>query len=413
MANWRTYWYRFRRWVQSRRESYYEYNCDSEFFVGMNICALVGKIQMDSDDRGPKRLWKLFRVAMVLVFGLIGWRFYLDEVEGELEFVKLINNVFICSILLVTSVRSALIGWCYGDSGKIRTYCNGRQFLREDPEVFEIRRKAYFVVKNVTVVILSNLVVFLSAPSLMIDVPAFRLPFTIPNMEWATYVCQNVHILMIMTVGVNFMMNVLIIFMILFGLITEGKVVDCAFSRVFDQALNHQDESGFWTELNDRFDECIEQHSLLLKKIALMRNLFESTFLVTYYSTTLHIAGGAFFLISSFKSFDMYMLQMINVIVMQIIECFILSRWTTLLNDVHESIGDTVYDLDWPQQLQHSERFSAQYEAVRAKIVLTIERCNQPLRFSRGAHFEFTQEKFTELMNTAYSLVTFLWDMRP
>ncbi|EDS35862.1 Odorant receptor 7a [Culex quinquefasciatus] len=230
-----------------------------------------------------------------------------------------------------------------------------------------------------------------------------------------------VQILMLMTVGVNFMMNILLIFMILFGLITEGKVVDCAFSRVFNQALNRQDESSsvpqrtqtFWNELNDRFDECIEQHTQLLQKIALMRNLFESTFLVTYYSTTLHIAGGAFFLISSFKSFDMYMLQMINVVVMQVIECFILSRWTTLLNDVHESIGDTVYDLDWPQQLQHSERFSAQYQAVRAKIKLTIERCNQPLRFSRGGHFEFTQEKFTELMNTAYSLVTFLWDMRP
>lgn len=387
----------------------------------MSVCALLGKIQMDSANRSFRWLWALFRIVMVLVFGLIGWRFYLDVVEGELEFVKLINNVFICSILLVTSVRSALIRWYYADIGEIRAYCNGRQFLREDPEVFETRRRAYFVVKNVSVVILSNLVVFLSAPSLMIDVPAFRLPFTIPNMEWATYVCQKVHILLIMTIGVNFVMNVLIIFMVLFGLITEGKVVGCAFSRVFDQALNRQDESGsvpqrtqaFWNELNDRFDECIEQHVLLLKKVALMRNLFESTFLVTYYSTTLHIAGGALFLISSFKSFDMYMVQMINVIVVQIIECFILSRWTTLLNDVHESIGDTVYDLDWPQELQHSERFSAQYEAVRAKIKLTIERCNQPLRFSRGEHFEFTQEKFTELMNTAYSLVTFLWDMRP
>lgn len=68
--------------------------------------------------------------------------------------------------------------------------------------------------------------------------------------------------------------------------------------------------------------------------------------------------------------------------------------------------------MDWPDQLKYSQLFEHQYRAVRTKLLLMITVGSQDVRFSAGGYFEFTLEKFTDLMNISYSMIMFLWEMR-
>ncbi|EDS37547.1 Odorant receptor 7a [Culex quinquefasciatus] len=235
-------------------------------------------------------------------------------------------------------------------------------------------------------------------------------------------VIQKIYIVLIFSATVNAVNNFVTIFMVLKGLLTEAEVVANSFNRIFDQASvipltqeassSNSDESTFWDQLNQQFAEHINQHCILLGHIQTIRPLLEGTFLVIYYVTAFNIACGCFFVMAQDKPFNIYTIQVVNLIILQTFECFVYTYLTTKLKDVHSSIGQAVYCLSWPQNLKFSERFGPQYRAVRAKLTLIQERCNQDVRFSTGGHFEFTQERFTELMNMTYTLVTFLWEMK-
>lgn len=71
------------------------------------------------------------------------------------------------------------------------------------------------------------------------------------------------------------------------------------------------------------------------------------------------------------------------------------------------SIARVIYNLDWPMNLEHDEAHGAEYRSVRKTMTIVMAVAQQPLRLNCFGLFEFTQDKFYELLKMAYSLYTF------
>lgn len=402
------------------RRNLREFHCDKEYFVHHDLLSAIGGLHLMGDDGETPVWWSIYRGFTALMYVLMTWRAY-QTVTTCHELVQLVYNMLVYTETIVVLVRLVLIGSNYTHLGKVREYINARNFDRQGPCTLETRKRSYFVVRNVSLVSLINLMM-VAVPALVFDIDALRLPFQVSNHTLLNTVIQKIYIVLIFSATVNAVNNFVTIFMVLKGLLTEAEVVANSFNRIFDQASvipltqeassSNSDESTFWDQLNQQFAEHINQHCILLGHIQTIRPLLEGTFLVIYYVTAFNIACGCFFVMAQDKPFNIYTIQVVNLIILQTFECFVYTYLTTKLKDVHSSIGQAVYCLSWPQNLKFSERFGPQYRAVRAKLTLIQERCNQDVRFSTGGHFEFTQERFTELMNMTYTLVTFLWEMK-
>lgn len=74
----------------------------------------------------------------------------------------------------------------------------------------------------------------------------------------------------------------------------------------------------------------------------------------------------------------------------------------------NESIGWELYNLDWPETLECDAQFREDYRSVRQAVLTVLEVAQQPLGLNCFGFFEFTQDRFWELLNMAYNFYTFL-----
>ncbi|XP_038115146.1 uncharacterized protein LOC119768682 isoform X2 [Culex quinquefasciatus] len=108
------------------------------------------------------------------------------------------------------------------------------------------------------------------------------------------------------------------------------------------------------------------------------------------------------------KTVTLFSLESLYYCLWVAIECAFLTRTVSLLTEANESIGWEVYDLDWHEKLEWEEQFQEEYRSVRVTMLNVMAVAQQPLRLNCFGFFEFTQDRFYELLNVAYSMYTFL-----
>ncbi|KXJ79577.1 hypothetical protein RP20_CCG000278 [Aedes albopictus] len=341
--------------------------------------------------------------------------------ESRLEI--LMNTIQIGAGLIIVLCRTLVIGWNYEKLMNLRRYLNSRKFYREDEVAFKIRRKVYLFIHRIVLLFVINSCL-MTAPIFIIQPTApLRIPF-----KFGSYVldivAQKIYLLMIIQIVIDLATNFFVIVMLLTGLTAECEILSKAVAELFKTTILKLETTGpsrsssrtldeqFWTTLNHQFDKCIVEHRTILRHLIDIRPLLEGSFLITYYTATLNIAAGAFFLISNLDHINLYIYQICHYTIVLTLECFVFTFFTTKLSDAYKSIGQSAHEMDWPDHLQHSHQFERQYRAVRAKILIMMTVGSQEVRFSAGGYFEFTQEKFTDLMNKSYSMIMFLWEMR-
>ncbi|KAL1402438.1 hypothetical protein pipiens_019760 [Culex pipiens pipiens] len=127
----------------------------------------------------------------------------------------------------------------------------------------------------------------------------------------------------------------------------------------------------FWKFVQEEFGDCVKLHIEFLALLNRIRPFLNATFLIVYYSTVLSLSSGAIY---------------------------------------HESIGWEVYNLDWPEKLEWDAQYQEEYRSVRATMLNVMIVAQQPLGLNCFGFFEFTQDRFYELLNMAYSMYTFFRD---
>ncbi|KAL1399104.1 hypothetical protein pipiens_008471 [Culex pipiens pipiens] len=165
----------------------------------------------------------------------------------------------------------------------------------------------------------------------------------------------------------------------------------------------------FWKFVQEEFGDCVQLHIEFLAMLNRIRPFLNATFLIVYYSTVMSLSSGAIY-VSQMKSITVFSFITLYYCVWISFECATLSRAVSILTDTHESIGWAVYNLDWPEKLEWDDQFQEEYRSVRATMLNVMIVAQQPLGLNCFGLFEFTQDRFYELLNMAYSMYTFFRD---
>ncbi|KAL1375887.1 hypothetical protein pipiens_004565 [Culex pipiens pipiens] len=159
--------------------------------------------------------------------------------------------------------------------------------------------------------------------------------------------------------------------------------------------------------LQEELGNCVELHVEFLHIKNKIRPMLNATFVIVFYSTALTLASGAIYL-SQLKFMTIFSLVILCYCVGVALECFCITRMVNTMSESNASIAQKIYNLEWPKNLEYDETYNAEYHSVRKTMTTVMVMAQQPLRLNCFGLFEFTQDKFYELLNMAYSLYTFL-----
>uniref|UniRef100_A0A1S4KI98 Odorant receptor n=1 Tax=Culex quinquefasciatus TaxID=7176 RepID=A0A1S4KI98_CULQU len=402
------------------------FDLQTDFFFGLDLLMAAGGVRLNSASTPLRRCWNVYRWAICLPALAVYWNTVLNAVRGEqLEIVLSSLQASVANV--VTMVRVVLLLWYYDSLAKVRHFVNRRHYGRDLQASAEARSGAFYHVRKLVTRVIGLMLVF-GASIHAIDTSNhhfLKMPFDVkyPKVE---VICSEFTKLAIIGWAITVSLVFLVLYMILKGLTTEFEVIAQTFSTVLDnteQRVQRKLESEtdnyrrssykkkyyFWKYIQEEFGECIKLNIEILTMKNKIRPLLNANFLLIYYSTAVILANGAIYL-SQMKTATLFSLQTLSYCVWICFDCALLTRMVNLLTEANESIGWQVYDLDWPWKLRCDKRFAKQYRSVRETMATVIAVSQQPLRLNCYGLFEFTQERFWELLNMAYSLYTFIRD---
>ncbi|KAL1399105.1 hypothetical protein pipiens_008472 [Culex pipiens pipiens] len=356
---------RSRLWsrCKSRASAYYraltrDFNYSTDFFFGQDFLMAIAGARLNSTNVRIRRWWNAYRLVSCLPVLLIYWNTFV-AVRNHAKLEIVLSCVQATVGLGITVLRMMLIIWHY-DS--------------------------------------------------LMEVQRYKL-------------CQKALSMASYGVGVMTVFVYLFSYTILNGLMSELRVLAQAFSVVFDNtetrvqrklelepANSRQHDlmkkRFFWKFVQEEFGDCVQLHIEFLALLNRIRPFLNATFLIVYYSTVISLSSGAIY-VSQMENVTIFSLETLYYCVWVAFECGTLARTVSMLTESHESIGWEVYNLDWHEKLEWEEQFQEEYRSVRATMLNVMIVAQQPLRLNCYGFFEFTQDRFYELLNMAYSMFTF------
>uniref|UniRef100_A0A182JN41 Uncharacterized protein n=1 Tax=Anopheles atroparvus TaxID=41427 RepID=A0A182JN41_ANOAO len=168
-----------------------------------------------------------------------------------------------------------------------------------------------------------------------------------------------------------------------------------------------EEQKVFWDIIQQELNKHISRHVDLLDNLREYSLIVGPFAFVQYYGTFALIADCGFILsIEGLSSNSFIYILFATVLVF---ESFLICRGIEKLNGLNEAIGQALYTgFDWPGLLQYTDGFRSQYQSVRHSLLLIIGRSQKGFQCSYGGLGGISMERFAQLMQNSYSLLTIL-----
>ncbi|XP_038120469.1 uncharacterized protein LOC119770156 [Culex quinquefasciatus] len=425
-----------RLWTRTRSQlaAYYgamtasDFTNSTDHFFGLDAMLAIAGARLNSTNVRIRRVWNVYRVVIYLPILVVAWNLYLNfHRQAELDKVLSCLQALVATVSL--AVRTWIILWYYEPLMAVQRYVNRRRFGGHLLRSYDIRSEAFYQIRK-TVIPATLFIMGIVASFLLVDLSNhhyLRLPFdfseTFPVLQT---LCEKMFCLTFNGIGMRTVLVYLVVYMILTGLESEVNVISAMVADIFDSVERRvhsklASEPGssqrqelvrkayFWKFAEEEFGDCIELVGEFFAIKNQVRSFLNAIFLIVYYSNVLCLSSGAVYL-TQMKAVTMFSLEALGYCLWVAIECFSLTKCVSLLTEANESIAEEVYSLDWPNKLTFEDRFQVRYRSVRTIMLNMMAVAQQPLRLNCFGFFEFTQERFYELLNLAYSVFTFFKD---
>ncbi|XP_039435733.1 uncharacterized protein LOC120417669 [Culex pipiens pallens] len=408
-------WNRF-RW---RVTAYYrtlsrDFDYSTDFFFGLDFLLAVVGARLKSGHSGKvRRWWTVYRWAIYLPV-LVAFRNTVLNIYRRERLEIILSCLQVVIACAVTFLRMFIVLRHYGPLMRVRRYLNRREFGRILGSSLGIRSRAFYHIRRIVIPSVAIMCcVFTSILALDISQHHYlKLPFQI-DLHFLQKFCEKLVYFVGFGVAMMIVLVYLVIYTVVTGLTAEVEVIALTFAAIFDnvevEISRPKAESNFCKFAQIEFNKCVQIHAEFLAVLDQVRPLLNVSFLIVYYSTALNLASGAIYL-SQMKSVTMFSLQTLYYCVWAALECCSLTRMVSLLTEASESISREVYNLNWPEKLEWDDQFQEEYRAVRNTMATVMTVAQQALRLNCFGFFEFTQDRFYELLNMAYSLFAFFND---
>ncbi|KAL1397913.1 hypothetical protein pipiens_002462 [Culex pipiens pipiens] len=345
-----------RLWTRTRSQlaAYYramtarDFTTSTDHFFGLDAMLAIAGARLNSTNVRIRRVWNVYRVVIYLPILVVAWNLHLNfRRQAELDKVLSCLQALVATVSL--AVRTWIIVWYYEPVMAVRRYVNRRRFGGHLRRSYEIRRLE-----------------------------------------------SEVRVISAMVADI-------------FETVERRVQSKLESEPGSSQRQDLVKKAYFWKFAEEEFGDCIELIGEFFAMKNQVRSLLNAIFLIVYYSNVLCLSSGAVYL-TQMTAVTMFSLETLGYCLWVAIECFSLTKCVSLLTEANGSIAEEVYNLDWPNKLQFEDRFQVQYRSVRSIMLTMMAVAQQPLRLNCFGFFEFTQERFYELLNLAYSVFTFFKD---
>ncbi|XP_058127666.1 uncharacterized protein LOC131291132 [Anopheles ziemanni] len=396
---------------------------DGDFFELLDLQLILSAIQLKS----PRLLFRVVFILyqLLLPTQCVFWYIRIWVVATTDRNIPL-TVTLTCAALAVTSIviRYALILQCCDRFSAVRAYINSRQYLRDLPEAHGIRERAFRTNNTILGVLqaygLMNITVFMATDMQQHEI--FRIPDYIRRTnEPLFWVMHYLMQPMVLTGLATYMGTFLLPNALLIGLRAEMQLVQLGFQRVFQlvdvraQEADHQQNSNAredltWRTLHQELAACVHEHCKVLQNVREVHRILNISVMVQYYCALLALAVDAFFI--SYHGFDFVAFTVVVFSLLLVFEWFYRCKLVEDLQAIHNHIGWTLYNDNWPAWLQCSRRHRTSLRQFRDTLNTVLAISQRSLSCQGSDIVEVSWLAFSNLFKSSYSVMMFLIEMR-
>uniref|UniRef100_A0A182J301 Uncharacterized protein n=1 Tax=Anopheles atroparvus TaxID=41427 RepID=A0A182J301_ANOAO len=386
----------------------------SDQFVLMRYLGILFAIRNDSTASVLGRtVWNCYRCVLLFNFGTFCYKVYWTL--STWDYSTSATSVLATALIVVGGLVRVLI---FDRPVQIRLvrFLNDRSYRAHDQETVTSRLRLQRLNNRMMVLVFVSLLLealwFLQSslsmqPEFMLHYrgqkvggPAVQKVYQCTTCCWTViYIAVSVFIYMMLSVFRG-EMAILVQSFANLGQCFERYPVDQ------DIAL----EATFYLELQNQLNVCIKRHAELLENLYEFFSTLAPFCFVQYYGTFMLLAICC--AIVTFNGLSWILLVHFVFIGFLVLESFLLYRSIDILNELHLSIGTTLYNLNWNHGLRYSKRFALNYRNLRQSLLIVMLRAQTPFRLRVTGYGTFSINRFAELINSSYSMFTILRQFR-
>uniref|UniRef100_A0A182MJ49 Odorant receptor n=1 Tax=Anopheles culicifacies TaxID=139723 RepID=A0A182MJ49_9DIPT len=394
----------------------------SDYFDLYRILATISAIHYDAFCWIDQTVWIMYRFLPILVnisYFYKAYRLILLPEDNTSA------AVVIASIWGFTegTLRIGIIETCYGTLSKIMSFLNDRSYRQQDALVRQ-QRAALFVQNNriqfilvatmltvaawfMTTQLFSRDAFMLQINGHVVDSTAIQILYGLLCNVWGLIYVLSFAIFYIIMNTLQLEMMILldgitnVQFTVMDGATRQIEILETSGHS------SHMQQLVFWSILQPELNRHISRHVELLDNLKEFSSIVGPFSFVQYYGTFALIADCGFILsIEGLSTNGMIYLIFVTVLVFQ---SFIICRGIEKINDLNEAIGLVLYaGFNWPELLRYNKHFRYQHAAARHTLMLVIGRSQKGFQCSYGGLGGISMERFAQLMQKSYSLLTIL-----
>ncbi|XP_052888197.1 uncharacterized protein LOC128296754 [Anopheles moucheti] len=408
--------------LQALLQQFVTFTDQSDYFGLYRTLATISAIHYDAFCWIDRTIWIMYRILPILVNLSYFYKAYRLVLLPE---DNTSAAVVIASIWGFTegTLRIGIIEMCYGSLSKIMTFLNERSYRQQDAPVRQ-QRAALFVQNNrIQFILVATMLVvavwfmttqLFSRDAFMLQIDGHVVDSTAVQILYGL-ACNIWGLIYVLSFAIFYIiMNTLQLeMMILLEGITSVQSTVMDRTRRQSEILevsghsSQMQQLAFWNILQLELNKHIARHVNLLDNLKEFSTIVGPFSFVQYYGTFALIADCGFILsIEGLSTNGMIYLIFATVLIFQ---SFIICRGIEKINDLNESIGLALYaGFNWPELLQYDQRFHYRHAAVRHTFMLVIGRSQKGFQCSYGGLGGISMERFAQLMQKSYSLLTLL-----
>uniref|UniRef100_A0A8W7PJP9 Odorant receptor n=1 Tax=Anopheles coluzzii TaxID=1518534 RepID=A0A8W7PJP9_ANOCL len=391
---------------------------DPDQFVLLHHLTFLFAIRNDA-PRGVGQFLRWCCHLMVPVFVLSSYCYkaywYMTHSEYNSALFNVVGTIWIMAGAFVRRLvfdRGVLV--------RLEQFLNDRSFREDEPLVraarqhVRVQNNRYLFAVCLTLVLEASI---FSGTNLMLQ-PEFMLLyqghavggfFTQLLYGWATCLWGSLYVLIF-----AFIYVLLNVFRGEMSLLVESfeRIDECfhKYRPELNTASAGKREEEFWRELQALIKLNVQRHVELLENLGDFGSILKPFSFIQYYGSFTLIGYYCFILM--YKGVTPLTVVYIAFIVFLVAESFLFCRILSQINDLHARIGTVMCELEWYDKLRFSPRFASAYRQMRASFLIIIIRSQKPLSFSISAAGTISMARFAELLNSSYSLMTIMFQLK-
>nr|QXO33972.1 olfactory receptor Or61 [Anopheles quadriannulatus] len=409
-------------WFQFLLGRFTTFTDSSDYFGLYKTLATISAIHYDASCWFDRAIWIVYRSLPILVNISYFYKAYRLMLFPE-------DNTSAASVIASVwgftegTLRICLIELRYGTLSSIMSFLNERSYRQQNSLVRQQRATLFGENNRIQLILVATMLMeaiwFMTTQLFSRD--AFMLQVNGHVVD--SIAVQILYGLLSNVWGLIYVLSFAIFYIIMNTLHLEMSIlldgitsVQFTVMRRLKQRMETLAASGhsstmeqqvFWNILQPELNSHISRHVDLLENLKEFSSIVGPFSFVQYYGTLALIADCGFILsIEGLSANGMIYLLFVTVLVFQ---SFILCRGIEKLNDLNEAIGQALYSgFDWPDMLQYDQRFRRQYATVRHTLMIVIGRSQKGFQCSYGGLGSISMERFAQLMQKSYSLLTIL-----